>query len=122
MKQVFSAILLVLGFSLSAEAVCKNHKTTGIDYFGAKYNCEAILGGYAQNCQPGNAQGTIWYCSCMTNCNNGGGNFSSPKVTTTMGADYFGAKYNCEAVLNGYALSCQPGNAQGTIWSCRCQY
>jgi hypothetical protein len=35
--------------------------TTGIDYGGASYNCEAILQGQAVNCHP---DGRMWVCGC----------------------------------------------------------
>ena len=119
MKQFLVSLIVALGFSGVTHAVCSKHQTTGVDYFGAKYNCEAILNGTAQNCQPGNAQGSVWYCACFTGCQSSGP--YTPKIQTTIGADFFGAKYNCEAILGGYAMNCQPGNAQGTIWSCKCQ-
>lgn len=43
---------------------------------------------------------------------------SSCSSSRTIGADYNQAKYNCEVIINGNAINCQP---YGNIWACACQ-
>jgi hypothetical protein len=60
MRTVFSILILALSTPAFSQTVRKV-RTIGVDYFGAKSNCEVILNGDARNCQPA---GSMWYCDC----------------------------------------------------------
>lgn len=107
-------VMTLLFAGVSYAQSCRQERTIGADWNQARYNCEVILKGDANNCQP---YGRMWGCSCSV-CPNGGS--SSGRFTRTTGTDWGQARYNCEMVLRGTASNCQPST--NGLWYCTCHY
>lgn len=126
MKYVLFIGSLFLASVSVASADCNYTTTTGVGYFGAKQNCEVILQGQADSCQPeGFGPNALWACKCTYGCSNngGGGSGGYNNHTVTTGVGYFGAKQNCEVILRGNAYSCEPqGMGPNALWTCQCDY
>jgi hypothetical protein len=112
-----NTLLAILTISLAPHAAnaCSLETTTGVDYGGAAYNCEAILQGTVQSCNPA---GNMWVCKCAMNCTEQG-NGPGQRYTTTTGTDYGHAAQNCEMILQGQTSNCHP---DGNMWVCGCYY
>lgn len=111
MKLFFAMITLLLG-SFSYAQSCRNESTIGTSWHQARYNCEVVLNGNANNCQP---YGNMWGCSCAICPNNNG-----VRSTRTTGTSWDQARYNCEMILKGRSNNCQPST--NNLWYCTCYY